>query len=213
MAALTWDELPDRIYQTGVDKVVLYDKETLNGVAWNGVTGVTENARYTSENIYYSGEKRHDVIKNLDYSATLSAFSYPEEVLTHTGCIKLANGVYLADQRPKLFNLSYRTLIGDTQTDTLGYKLHMIYNVMATPNNTSTETDADGIAPVVFNWDISTTSSDLDAFNNSASIIVDTRAIDPLFLDSLYVKLYGDENNDAWILDIQAMLTFIEGGI
>lgn len=191
MASIIWDAIGSRTYQGGVDKGVLYLK---NGtvVPWNGLVSVTEKATRSSTPIYFDGRKVMDLVEVGDFEATIEAITYPDEVLVLEGLGQMINGVYVGDQRPQLFNMSYQTKMG---TDTLGqeafYKIHMLYNVTAISSDKEYQTFSDDAEPMTFSWDITAIPEDVPGFKPSAHVVLDSRYVDPVLLQSVEDSLYG----------------------
>lgn len=216
MAALVWDEPEDKIYQTGVDKVVLYHQfPPINGAAWNGVTEIAETSRQEVEDVYFNGVKVYGITKRKDYSAEISAFSYPEELFKYSGNQEMSSGFYLGDQRPALFNMSYRTLIGSpTEGEEFAYKIHMVWNVLAVPKGRSSDTIGDSTDPVLFSWDIQTSPQQVYEptfkYRPTSYMAIDSRKINATKLEELELMLYGgDDPAFAWIWQVEPVISLL----
>lgn len=191
MTALEWDKLGDRRYETGIDRGVLFPKDG-PAVAWNGLASVTETVGRDVKSYYLDGVKYLDRHVPGSYSAKLSAFTYPDELEELIGMREYVPGVYLHDQRAKLFNLSYRTLVGnDVDGTDHGYKIHIIYNVLAVPSDNAMNTLKDSTDLSPFEWDLSGTPNIMLGVRPTAHISLESRRIDPAFLASLELLLYG----------------------
>ncbi len=195
---LAWDEVGDRIYETGVEKAVLYLPDG-SAIPWNGLTAVEEQfPRDTTMAIYYDGVKSDDVLTSGDFSASLKALTYPDEFLEFEGVVDVGNGVFVHDQTMKLFNLSYQTKVGnDVEGDVYGYKIHILYNLTAVPSPMSYDTLSADPAAMEFEWTITTIPPEIAGYRATSHVVVDSRTVDPIFLAELEVALYGSATEDA----------------
>lgn len=192
MAQLVWDNVGDRLYETGLDRGVLY-LENGNGVAWNGLTSVSEDVGgNTTTELYYDGVKYLDLSTISDFSGTLKAYTYPDEFLQFEGILEVANGMYADSQIRKPFGLSYRTLIGnDVEGTAFGYKLHILYDLTAIPQSTIFQSLSDAVEPIEFTWAISGRPQPIVGFRPTAHIIVDSRYTPSGVLANIEAILYG----------------------
>jgi hypothetical protein len=202
MPELTWDQVGERVFETGVDHGVLYIPDNAgvyaNGVAWNGLTTVTESPSGAESNPLYADNIKYlNLISAEEFGATIEAFTYPEEFGQFDGTAAPAMGVYLGQQRRGSFGLSYRTLVGNDMSGTdFGYKLHMIYNAQAAPSEKAFATVNDSPEAITFSWELSTTPVGVGtvggvAYKPSASLTVDSTKVDPADLAALEAILYG----------------------
>lgn len=199
MAELVWDKVGDRTYQTGVDRGVLYLPDG-SAVAWNGLTSVEE--RFTQERkVYYlDGVKYLEHILPGDFSAQLKAFTYPDEFERINGVAPGEDGVFIHDQKPSRFGLSYRTLIGDDVSGTdRGYKLHILYNLTAVPDNNAYTSLGDQAAPVEFGWDLAGTPVAVSGYRPTAHISLDSTKMNSTLLADLENTLYGSSGAEALV--------------
>ncbi len=215
MTALVWDQVGDRTFESGVDRGVLYLPDG-SAVPWNGLLSVTERFSNEKSPVYYDGFRVNDSVSLSDFEATLRALTYPDEFLELEG-IKTGfdtAGVYLGDQKPKSFALSYRSRVGnDVDGGEAGYKLHVVYNLTASPSDKEYASVSDTLEPVEFEWDISAIPEDLMSFGfaPSAHVIIDTRTIDPGILADLEAVLYGSDVDDASLLSMADLLEVVYG--
>lgn len=209
MTALVWDQVGSRIYEAGVDRGVLYLSDG-NGVPWNGLISVVEKAsRNIGSPIYYDGVKYADILTISDFSASLTAYTYPDEFLEFEGVLDAGNGLFITNQQSGRFGLSYRTKIGnDTEGDDLGYKIHLLYNLIAIPSQKSYQTSISG-NPMEFEWDISATPTKIPGYRPTAHIILDTRFMSPSLLQDIESSLYGNALDDAKLPPISTLVSFI----
>jgi hypothetical protein len=211
MTALVWDQVGERRYETGVDRGVLY-LPGRNVVVWNGLISVNETVSRDVKPYYIDGIKFLDHHVPGTYSAKISAFTYPDEMDTLVNSAEFAPGVFLHDQRsPKLFNLSYRTRIGnDLEGPSYGYKVHIVYNLLAVLNDTTLTTIGDSVAPQTFEWSIYGTPAAVFGARPTSHISLNSRSIDPTLLMTIEELLYGsDDLNPSLpaLVDLLAMIS------
>lgn len=203
MSKLTWDETGKRTYETGVNQAVLYPISTdgiyPKGVAWNGLTTVTESPSGAEASpIYADNMKYLNLMSAEEFGATVEAYTYPEEFETCDGSAEIADGVSIGQQSRKTFGLSYKTLIGnDTDGTDHGYKLHLIYGALAAPSEKGYQTVNDSPEAITFSWELSTTPVSVTGFKPTASLTIDSTKIDASKLAALEAILYGSESEEA----------------
>lgn len=213
MPRIIWNEFSDRFYETGIDRGVLYDPDGI-GVPWNGLISVTEKVSGTeSTPIYYDGVKYGDHLSLGDYAATLRAYTYPEEFLQFEGTVDVGNGLYAANQQPLRFGLSYRTRIANEEEGiNLGYKLHILYNLIAVPSDRNYQTLTEGSA-MEFEWTISAIPGEVPGFRPTAHLIFDSRRMSPILLSDIEDSLYGDNVNPARLPPISSLVNFVDAWV
>lgn len=197
MTKLAWADTGKRLYETGVDQGVFYPKSG-PGVAWNGLTAVTQSDTGGDVSSYYLDAVKYlDVIAYTDYKATVTAFSSPPEFAICDGNVSLAPGLIATQQPRSRFDFSYRTLIGnDSHATSHGYKLHLVYNVIASPSNRDNKTLADSPDPTDLSWEFNAVPPAADGYKPTAHLVVDSTLADPTNLAALEVILYGDSTTD-----------------
>lgn len=207
---LEWNKIGDRFFETGIDRGVLYPT---NGpaVPWNGLTGVQENTNSEVKSYYMDGVKYLDHHVPGSYSAKLEAFTYPDVLDTLTGTAEYAPGVYVHDQAAKIFHLAYRTGVGNDVDQNLGYRIHVVYNVMATPSSSGISTIGDKVEPSKMSWDLSGTPPPMFGIRPTAHISLHSLKIDPLLLETIEALLYGTGEADPALPGMVDLLTMIEG--
>lgn len=194
---LLWDETGERIYETGVSKGVVYPQDALGayplGVAWNGLTGVTESPSGAEATpIYADNIKYLNLISAEEFGGTIEAYTYPDEFAICDGSNELKVGVIIGQQKRKAFGLCYRTEIGnDVDGSDHGYKLHLVYGAMAAPSEKAFATINDAPEAITFSWEITTTPVVVTGFKPTASLIVDSTKVDAADLLALEELLYG----------------------
>lgn len=203
MAKLVWDNTGDRLYETGVKNGVLYpigEGGTYpKGVAWNGLTAVTESPSGAEATPLYADDIKYlNLISNEEFGATIEAYTYPDEFAECDGSASIATGVNIGQQSRKTFGLSYKTTLGnDVDGNAYGYKLHLIYGALAAPSEKSYATINDSPEAITFSWELSTTPVNVAGFKPTACVTIDSTKADAEKLAALEKILYGDESNEA----------------
>lgn len=206
MSKLVWDQVGERIYETGVSKGVLYPMSNSgtypNGVAWNGLTSVSESPEGADiEDVYADNIKYLQLQAAETFGATIEAYTYPDEFALCDGSVELAPGVMAGQQPRKAFGLCYRTEVGnDIQGESYGYKLHLIYGGRAQPSEKSYETINDSPEAIQFSWEISTTPVNVTGQKATASITIDSTKIgDANIMTALEDILYGTDETITYV--------------
>lgn len=198
MPKLVWDQVGDRYYETGVDHGVLYTPDAsgvyATGVAWNGLTSVSETPSGAESTAQYADNIKYlNLISAEEFGATIEAFTYPEEWAEFDGQAIPSAGVFVGQQSRKMFGLSYRTVVGnDVDGNDYGYKLHLVYGCVASPSEKAYNTINDSPEAITFSWEISTTPVPVTDYKPTSLIVVDSGIVDPTMLTTLETALYGD---------------------
>lgn len=208
MTVLTWDNVGDKRFESGVEKGVLYLSDG-SAVPWNGLRSVDEASNQSSTPVYYDGRKIADFVSLGDFSGSIKAYTYPDEFLPLSGMAEFQPGVYLGEQRPKSFALSYRTKIGNDVDINAGEYIHIFYNLTVITKDRSYQTIDDNISPEEFEWDISGIAEEVVGFSPTAHITINTSTIDSELLASIEDMLYGSDSSDASLISMTALLTMI----
>ena len=198
---LTWDETSEHFYETGIDRTVLYlvnsSNEYANGVAWNGVTAITQSPSGADETKLFADNIKYLSLRAAeDYGSTIEAYQYPDEWSQCDGGAELATGVYIGQQVRKTFGLSYRTLIGnDVMGNDYGYKIHLVYGATASPSDRQYETVNDSPSAINMSWEISTVPVPVDGHKPTSHIEIDSTKADATKLAALEDILYGTDGS------------------
>jgi hypothetical protein len=209
VTALVWDGSGDHQYETGIDRGVLYLTDG-SAVAWNGLTSVVESRSRDLKSYFLDGIKYQDRVIPGAYSARLSAYTYPDELDALMGNAQYAQGVTLYDQRSSMFNLSYRTRIGnDVFGSNYAERIHIVYNLVAIPSDVTNNTIGEAAAPEAFEWELSGTPISLDWYRPANHISVDSREMDPIALVGLEHVLYGTETDDPSLPSFEDLLALV----
>lgn len=203
MAKLTWDDAGKRFYETGVKQGVLYPVQEgglySKGVAWNGLTAVTESPSGAEATKLYADDTNYLSLYSVEeFGATVEAYTYPDEFAECDGSGTLVEGVTVGQQERKTFGLCYRTTLGnDVDGNNHGYKLHLIYGAKASPSEKAYASINDSPEAITFSWEITTTPVNVTDMKPTASITIDSTKVDPTKLAELEKILYGDETGDG----------------
>lgn len=198
MAKLVWDKTGERFYETGVKQGVLYiptEGVYSKGVAWNGLTAVTESPSGAEATALYADDIKYlNLLSTEEFGATIEAYTYPDEFAVCDGSAELTKGVTIGQQKRSTFGLCYKTTIGnDTDGNDHGYKLHIIYGALATPSEKAYSTINDSPDAVTFSWEITTTPVNVTGQKPTASLVIDSTKADKTKLEALEAILYGKD--------------------
>ena len=198
MSKLVWDQSGERLYETGVKYGVLYVQEGAaypKGVAWNGLTAVTESPSGAEATALYADDIKYlNLMSAEEFGATIEAYTYPDEFMACDGSASLSEGVYIGQQARKSFGLCYRTTIGnDVVNNDYGYKLHLIYGALASPSEKAYSTINDSPEAITFSWEVSTTPVNVAGHKPTACLTIDSTKVAPEKLAALEEILYGKE--------------------
>lgn len=199
MSKIVWDQTGDRLYETGVKQGVLYPQATggtyPKGVAWNGLTTVTESPSGAEASPLYADDIKYlNLLSVEEFGATIEAYTYPDEFAACNGEAEIAEGVSIGQQKRGTFGLSYKTTLGnDVDGNDYGYKLHIIYGALAAPSEKAYATINDTPEAITFSWEVTTTPVAVNGFKPTASITIDSTKVDSAKLAALEVILYGKD--------------------
>lgn len=221
MAKITWDSYGSKFYELGIDHGVLYTKtglessnavvEISGAVPWNGLTSATvseENASVSS--LYFNGVKTFDIKSNGETKVVIKALTYPEEFNQFNGVSNYGDGLFINNQQPKTFGLSYRTYKADDKDGIkYGYKIHLLYNLTAIEDPISYETINDQVSPIEFSWTLSAKPFQIPRRSPTAYLVIDSKKMHPTILSSIERKLYGDDYTAAYLPEISEILDLL----
>lgn len=200
MSRLVWDNTGERYYETGVKNGVLYpiqeDGKYSLGVAWNGLTAVTESPSGAEATALYADDIKYlNLLSNEEFGATVEAYTYPDEFAECDGSAALATGVMIGQQKRKIFGLCYRTTLGnDVDGNDYGYKLHLIYGCLAAPSEKAYATINDSPEAITFSWEVTTTPVNVSGFKPTSQITIDSTKANATKLAALEDILYGKDD-------------------
>lgn len=195
---ITWDATGERLFETGVDHGVLYVLNPTtgvygNGVAWNGLTGVTESPDGAEPTDLWADNIKYATLRSAEtFGLTIEAYTYPEEFGECDGSASPVDGVYIGQQSRKPFGFCYRTKVGsDTDTEANNYKIHVIYNCTASPSERSYETINDSPDAITFSWEVTTTPVNVSNYKPTSEITIDVWKLSTSQKTALENALYG----------------------
>ena len=202
MAALEFDKLGEHIYETGVEKGVLYPFAAGaygTGVAWNGLINVTESPSGAEPTPLYADNIKYlNLMSVEEFGASIEAYTYPDEFAECDGSAALGVGVSIGQQTRKPFGMCYKTKIGnDILGEDYGYKLHLIYGCMAKPSEKAHATTSDSPEAATFSWELTTTPIAVPGFKPTASLTIDSTKVTAAKLAAIEDKLYGTSNPNS----------------
>lgn len=200
---LTWDDAGKRLYETGVKHGVLYPQDDNGaypkGVAWNGLTAVTESPEGAEPTPLYADDIKYlNLLSTEEFKATVEAYTYPDEFAECDGSGSLVEGVTIGQQDRKTFGLSYRTSLGnDVKGNEYGYKLHIVYGCLAAPSEKAYATVNDSPEAITFSWEVSTTPVNVTGFKPTASLVLDSVKLGAAKMKAIEDVLYGSSAAEA----------------
>lgn len=209
MSKLMWDKEGEHLYETGVKNCALYvhdGKKYGNGVAWNGITAVTESPSGAEATPLYADDTKYLNLYSVEeLGATVEAYTYPDEFAECDGSASIATGVTIGQQNRKTFGLAYKTVVGnDTEANDYGYKIHIIYGAKASPSEKAYATINDSPEAITFSWELTTTPVEVTGYKKTASVTIDTTKFTTEEaknkLKSLEDKLFGSETEEPTLL-------------
>lgn len=208
---LVWDQDGQKLYETGVDRGVLYvlDNGVYGaGVAWNGLQNVNESPSGAEPTALWADNKKYlELISTEEFGFTIEAYMSPEEFDVCDGSMEIAPGVYAGQQNRKGFGFSYRTLIGsDTEGTEHGYKIHIVYGAKAKPSSRDNSTVNDSPEAMTLSWECSTTPVDVPGGKPTAHIVIDSTRTSAEAIAALENMLYGGESTEAKLPTIEELI-------
>lgn len=203
MAKLVWDKTGERLYETGVKQGVLYPQAAggtyPKGVAWNGLTNITESPSGAEATALYADDIKYlNLVSAEELGGTIEAYTYPDEFAECDGSAALTEGVFIGQQDRKTFGLCYRTTLGnDVDSNGHGYKLHLIYGALAAPSEKAYATINDSPEAITFSWEFKTTPVNVTGHKPTASLTLDSTKVSETKMAALEKILYGDGDTEA----------------
>jgi hypothetical protein len=210
VTAIAWDQTGEHVFHTGIDRGVLYLNNG-KAVAWNGLVSVSDGSDKEVQSYYIDGVKYLTKITPGDYSGKLRAFTYPIEFDQVNGVEPVAPGLNYYDQQPQDFSLSYRTRVGnDLDGVDHGYKIHILYNLVADPDETTYETLGDAVKPVDFSWSLTGTPPPLPGYRPTVHISIDSTLFDESSLKAVEDILYGTDTTSPRLPSIEEITEYVQ---
>lgn len=216
MSKLVWDQTGEKTYETGVSNGVLYvrnaDGKYSNGVAWNGLSSVSESPSGAEPTAIYADNIKYlELTSAEEFGATIEAYTYPDEFAECDGSMEVADGVMIGQQDRKAFGMAYKTIIGnDTNKNEYGYKLHLIYGATAAPSEKGYNSVNDSPEALTLSWELSTTPVDVAGHKPTATLVIDSTKVDKDKLKALEDMLFGTENAEATLPTPDEVITLMK---
>lgn len=215
MSKLVWDQIGERLYETGVRQGVLYPMEGSiygAGEAWNGLTAVNESPSGAEPTALYANDSKYVTMMSAEeFGGTIEAYTYPAGFAACNGEAAIAEGVFMGQQTRKAFGLCYRTAIGnDTLGTDYGYKLHLVYGAMVSPSEKNNATINDGHEAGTMSWEFSTTPVSVAGYKPAAHVYFDSTKVDAEKLAALEAMLYGTESEEAKLPTLQEVIELMK---
>ncbi len=210
---IVWDSVGQHFYETGLKKGVLYLQESdgtyPKGVAWNGLTTINETPSGAEATDLYADDIKYVSLYSAEqFGATIEAYTYPEEFEACDGTQELADGVTIGQQDRSAFGLSYCTTVG-SDTDANQYKIHLIYGAKASPSERSYQTINDSPEATTFSWEITTNPINVDGYQPTSLIVIDSRRVDADALKAIEDALYGTESTEPHLLTPSEVISIV----
>lgn len=218
MAKLVWDAAGERQFETGVSKTVLYPMSEVagtydKGVAWNGVTAITESPTGAEPSAIYADNIKYLTLMSIEeLEVTLEAYTYPDEWAQCDGSQELETGVYISQQKRKQFGLAYQTVVGNDQDPEAGFKIHLLYGALASPSERAFATINESPEAMTFSYSLTTTPVEVAGHKPTALLTIDSTKVDSAKLKTIMDKLYGTESEEPALLTPDEITTILAAG-
>lgn len=214
MSRLIWDAIGEKFYEMGTKMGVLYpmkeDGSYENGVAWNGLTAVTESPSGAEETKLYADDIKYASLRSAEeYAYTIEAYTYPEEWEPCDGSAQVATGVTIGQQKRKGFGFSWVTTVGNDVSDEVGKKIHIAWNSTASPSEKSYASINDSPDAITFSWECSTSPVNVSGFRPTSHMEIDCSKLKADTVKAIEGKLWGTENADATLPTPAEIITLV----
>lgn len=213
---LIWDKVGERLFETGISKGVLYPQSTggtyPKGVAWNGLTAVTESPSGAEATPLYADNIKYlNLMSAEEFGATVEAYTYPEEFAACNGEASLTDGVTIGQQKRTAFGMAYQTKVGNDVDNDAGYKIHLIYGALAAPSEKAYATVNDSPEAITFSWELTTTPVEVEGFKPTATLVIDSTKVEANKMAAIEAILYGSESEEARLPLPNEVLEIVNG--
>lgn len=214
MAKLVWDQTGERRYETGVKNGVLYvysDGAYQKGVAWNGLTAVTESPSGAEATPLYADDIKYlNLVSAEEFGATIEAYTYPDEFAECDGSASLVEGISIGQQSRKTFGLVYKTTVGTDEDNEAGYKLHIVYGCLAAPSEKAYSSINDSPEAITFSWEVTTTPVNVTGYKPTSIVTIDSTKVGEGVMAKIEAKLFGTESEEPTLILPDEIKTLIE---
>ena len=169
------------------------------GVAWSGLTTVTETASGAEATPLYADNIKYlNLMSVEELGGTIEAYTAPDEFGACDGTAELTTGVSIGQQPRQTFGLAYQTILGnDTENNKHGYKIHLIYGALASPTERSYATVNDSPEAMTMSWEFSTTPVSVTGFEPTSLVVIDSTKVDAEKLAAFEAIIYGSDDVEA----------------
>lgn len=214
MSRLIWDAIGEKFYEMGTKMGVLYpmkeDGSYENGVAWNGLTAVTESPSGAEETKLYADDIKYASLRSAEeYAYTIEAYTYPPEWEPCDGSAQVATGVTIGQQKRKGFGFSWETTVGNDVSDEVGKKIHIAWNSTASPSEKSYASINDSPDAITFSWECSTSPVNVSGFRPTSHMEIDCSKLKAATVKAIEDKLWGTENAEATLPTPEEIITLV----
>ena len=214
MSRLIWDAIGEKFYEMGTKMGALYpmkeDGSYENGVAWNGLTAVTESPSGAEETKLYADDIKYASLRSAEeYAYTIEAYTYPEEWEPCDGSAQVATGVTIGQQKRKGFGFSWVTTVGNDVSDEVGKKIHIAWNSTASPSEKSYASINDSPDAIAFSWECSTSPVNVSGFRPTSHMEIDCSKLKAAIVKAIEDKLWGTENAEATLPTPEEIITLV----
>lgn len=211
---LKWDEAGKKFYETGTKKGVLYvfkNGDYQPGVAWNGLTAVTESPSGAEATPLYADDIKYlNLMSAEEFGCTIEAYTYPDEFAECDGYAELGAGVTIGQQKRTMFAFSYVTTLGnDEENNEYGYKIHIVYGCLASPSEKGYSSINDSPEAITLSWEVTTTPIEVEGFKPTATITINSKKVTEAQLKAIEDKLYGTDETDPTLLKPADLVTIL----
>ena len=214
MSRLIWDAIGEKFYEMGTKMGVLYPMKENgtyeNGVAWNGLTAVTESPSGAEETKLYADDIKYASLRSAEeYAYTIEAYTYPPEWEPCDGSAQVATGVTIGQQKRKAFGFSWVTTKGNDVSDEVGKKIHIAWNSTASPSEKSYASINDSPDAITFSWECSTSPVNVKGFRPTSHMEIDCSKLKADTVKAIEDKLWGTENADATLPTPEEIISLV----
>lgn len=205
MSKLIWDASGEKNFETGIEQFALFPISAAgkydHGVAWNGVTSVTESPSGGEATKLYADNINYATLYSAEaFGGTIEAYTYPDEFAECDGSAEMLTGITVGMQERSTFGFAYKTLMGnDTQGTKRGYKLHLVYGAKASPSEKNYQTVNDSPDAISFSWEFTTTPVPVSGKKPTAIITIDSTKVSAAALAAIEDAIYGSTSKDAYL--------------
>ena len=218
MAILKWDQVGERFYETGTKNGVLYPQVNgayPKGVAWNGLSAVTASPEGAEPTDIYADDIKYLTLRSAEnFKATIEAYTYPDEFAECDGSASILDGVSIGMQPRKPFGFSWVTTLGnDTELDSYGYKIHVVWGATASPSEKSYQTINDSPEAITFSWEIDTIPAPVTGYKPTAHMEIDSTKVTAKQLQAVKDTLWGTANTEAYLPLPDDLIDIIEAAV